>query len=66
MQNKSLCLHNIYVCVLCKCIMSIEIHTHACIYLRKICYIYRLNIFTHNINYMNINVYIFSKYILYE
>ncbi len=31
-------------------------HTHACIYLRKICYVYILNIFIYDINYMNINI----------
>ncbi len=28
-------------------------YTHACIYLRKICYVYTLNIFIYDINYMN-------------
>ncbi len=40
---------------------------HACIYLRKISYVHILNMFTNNIHYMNINIYmeIFSIYILY-
>ncbi len=50
-------------CVYLLCIY-IKIHTNACTYLRKICYVYILNIFIENINYMNINIYmyIFSKY----
>ncbi len=44
-QNKSFCLHNICVCTVCTFIMYVQIHTHACIYLRKICYICILNIF---------------------
>ncbi len=36
--------------------MYIEIQTHACIYLRKICYVYILNIFIYNIKY-NTNIY---------
>ncbi len=34
--------------------MYIKIHTQACIYFRKIVYVYILNIFIYNINYMNI------------
>ncbi len=44
-QNKSFSLHN--RCVLCVFIMCIykhtHTHTHTCIYLRKICYVYILN-----------------------
>ncbi len=43
------------VCVLC-IFMYILIHTHACIYFRKICYFYILNIFIYNVNYININI----------
>ncbi len=52
-QNKS-CLHNICMCAVY--IYYVYIHTHACIYLRKIGYVYILNIFIYNINYMNINI----------
>ncbi len=31
-------------------------HTHVCIYLSEICYVYILNIFIYNINDMNINI----------
>ncbi len=55
-QNKRF-VYKIYVRVLCIFIMFIQIHTHACIYLRKICYIYILNIFIYDINYMNLNIY---------
>ncbi len=41
-QNKSFCLHNMYI-IFYK-------NTHACIYLRKICYVYILNIFLYDIN----------------
>ncbi len=40
-QNKSFSLHN--MCVLCVFIMCIYKNTHTCIYLRKICYVYILN-----------------------
>ncbi len=35
-QNKSFCLHSICVCM-CIFIMYIQIHTHACIFQKKIC-----------------------------
>ncbi len=44
------------MCVLCIFIIYIYINTHACIYFRKICYVYILNIFIYNINYININI----------
>ncbi len=47
----------IYMRVLCIFIMYRKIHTHTCIYFRKICYVYIFNIFIYNINYMNINIY---------
>jgi len=58
----------IYVCtVYIYDVYIINTHTHACINLRKICYVSTFKIFVYNINYMNINIYmeIFSKYILY-
>uniref|UniRef100_A0A671PML9 polypeptide N-acetylgalactosaminyltransferase n=1 Tax=Sinocyclocheilus anshuiensis TaxID=1608454 RepID=A0A671PML9_9TELE len=45
-----------YVYVLCIFIMYIYIDTHACIYLRKISYVYILNICKYKLNYMNINI----------
>ncbi len=64
-QNKSFCFHNI--CVYTVCIYYVYINTHACICLRKICYVCTFKIFIYNISYININIYmeIFSKYILY-
>ncbi len=59
-QNKSVCVHNIYVCTVY--IYYVYINTHACIYWRKMCYVYILNIFIYNINYMNINIYCTCKY----
>ncbi len=31
-------------------------YTHIHVYIKKICYLYILNLFIYNINYMNINV----------
>ncbi len=45
------------MCVLCIFIMYIEIDTHVCIYVRKICYICILNKCIYTFNYMNINIY---------
>ncbi len=62
-QNKCFCLHNI--CVYCVYLLCIYKYTHACISENN--YVYTLNIFIYNINYMNINkdMEIFSKHILY-
>ncbi len=53
---KVFCLHNI--CMFTVHIYYVYIHTnkqtHACIYLRKICYVYTLNIFMYDI-YIHIN-----------
>ncbi len=54
-QNKSFCLHSICLCNVY--IYYVHINTqpsHAFIYLRKIGYVYILNIY--NENYMNINI----------
>ncbi len=53
-QKKSFCLHNIYVCIVY--IYFVYINTHTWIYLRKLCFVYILNIFMYNINYMNKNI----------
>ncbi len=53
-QNKVF-VYIIYVCALCIFIMYIKIHKHAYIYLRKICYVYKLSIFIYNLTYMNKN-----------
>ncbi len=55
-QNKSV-FNIIYVCTVY--IYYVYINTHTCMYIfKKICYVYILNIFIYNINYMNINIYI--------
>ncbi len=48
---------NVDVCVPCIFILYIQKHTHTCLYVRQICYVYILNIFIYNINYMNVNVF---------
>ncbi len=55
------------MCVLCVYYVYINTHTHVSLYLRKICYVYIINIFICKLNYMNINIcmQIFSKYVLY-
>ncbi len=47
-----------YMCVsVCVCVLCKYKHMHTyCIYLRKICYVYILNIFIYNIKYKNINI----------
>ncbi len=56
-QNKSFCLHNICVCTVY--IYYVYINTNTCMYIfrEKICYVYILNIFTCNIIYINIHMY---------
>ncbi len=44
------------MCVLCIFIMSIN--THTCMYMFKNIFVYILNIFIYNVNYMNTNKYI--------
>ncbi len=44
-QNKSYCSHNICVSTVYIYYVYINTHTHACIYLRKIYYVYIINIF---------------------
>ncbi len=52
-QNICFCLHNIFVCTVYYVYINTHTHnTHTCIYLRKICYVYILNIFIYDINYI--------------
>ncbi len=57
-QNKSFSLHNICVRTVYIYYVYINTHTYACIYLRKICNVYILNIFINNINDINIHVHV--------
>ncbi len=68
---KVVCLHNICMCTVYIYYVYIYIQTHACIYLRKICYVYKLNIFLYDIYihindiYMQINVKIKKIYAVF-
>ncbi len=49
----------IYICLCCVYLICVYINIHTCMYIfQKICYVYILNIFIINMNYMNINIYI--------
>ncbi len=50
--------HFVYIIHVCPVyIYYVCINTHTCMYLIKICYVYLLNIFMYNINYMHVNIY---------
>ncbi len=54
-QNKSFCVYNICVCTVCIYYVY-KIHTHACIYLWKICYVYiYIYIYLYMISFIWIN-----------
>ncbi len=59
-QNKSLCLHNIYVFV-CTIYIYVYINTHTSMYIIKKKIVYILNIFIYKLYEYNL----ISKYILY-
>ncbi len=55
-QNESFCLHDVCMCIVY--IYYVYINTLTCMHIfkKKISYVYILNIFIYNINYMNINI----------
>ncbi len=55
-QNKSFCLHNICVGTVYIYYVYINTHTCMCVYIRKLCCVYILNIFIYNIKDNDINI----------